>query len=254
MIPWIQWTTIYLGALPIQIWGLLVALGFLFGAVAAAWMARRRGLDPKHIYDLAAWIVVAAMIGGRLFHVVFYDPDFYLANPGQILAFWQGGMSIYGGFVGAILASLVYCQRRKLSIHQYADAVIFGLPLGMFIGRIGCFLIHDHPGTATSFFLGVKYPDGVIRHDLGLYESLNGLILFFLFLLLAKRHVKQGTYIIVFCLWYGVSRFLLDFLRLVDVRYLGLTPGQYLSAILIGLGIILWLKPRSTILITPVLS
>lgn len=244
MIPWFQWTTINLGPLPLHVWGLMVALGFLFGVMVSAWMARQRGLESKHVYDAVAWIIVASMIGGRLFHVIFYDPAFYLNNPEQIIAFWNGGMSIYGGFLGALLASLFYFRRHKLDLLEYADVMIFGLPLGLFIGRIGCFFTHLHPGTATSFFLGVKYPDGVIRHDLGLYESLNGLILFFLFLLLAKRKVKQGTYIIVFCLWYGVSRFFLDFLRLVDVRYFGLTPGQYFSLVLAGVGLFLFFKKR----------
>lgn len=236
MIPWFQITTIDLGPIAIQAWGLMVALGFLFGAMASARVARSRGLDPQHVYQVATWILIASMIGGRLFHVFFYDPAFYLASPGQILAFWNGGMSIYGGFAGAIIAAAVYFKRHKLDWHTYAAVTIFGLPIGIAIGRIGCFLIHDHPGTATHFWLGVQHPDGIVRHDLGLYESLNMFLLALVFAVLAKRKVKQDTYLIIFCWWYGLTRFLLDFLRTVDARYFSLTPGQYLSALLVLVG------------------
>lgn len=242
MIPWFQATVFYLGPIPMQVWGLMVALGFLFGAVASAKLAKRRGLNPEHIYNAAGWIVVAALIGARLAHVVFYDPQYFILHPIEIIAFWQGGMSMFGGFAGALIAAIVYFKKKKLDFHAYADAAIFGLPLGIFIGRIGCFLIHDHPGTATHFFLGVKHPDGIVRHDLGLYESLLSGILFLIFLILAKRRAKEGTYLIVFCLYYGVMRFALDFLRVIDTRYLGLTPGQYFSLVLIAVG--LWLCVR----------
>lgn len=241
MIPWVQWTVIHLGPIPIQVWGTLVALGFFFGALASAKMARSRGLQEKHIYDLAAWIVLTSMIFARLFHVVFYDPSFYLAHPAEIIAFWQGGLSMFGGFAGALIAAIIYFKRHKLDLHAHADTAIFGLPLGIFIGRIGCFLIHDHPGTLTHFIGGVRYPDGT-RHDLGLYESISGLLLFVVFLLMAKKKVMQGWYLIVFCFYYGISRFLMDFLRVVDVRYAGLTPGQYLSIVLVGIGVILLRK------------
>lgn len=236
MIPWFQWTAIHLGPLTIQTWGLLVALGFLLGAIASANLAKRRGLEEKRLYDLAGWIVLSSLVFARLGHVIFYEPSYFIAHPAEIIAFWQGGMSMFGGFFGAILAAVIYLKKKKLNLHAYADAAIFGLPLGIFIGRIGCFLIHDHPGTATHFFLGVKHPDGVTRHDLGLYESLSGLVLFVIFLFLAKREVKEGTYLIAFCVWYGITRFLMDFLRIVDVRYVGLTPGQYGSLLLIAIG------------------
>ncbi len=244
MIPYFSWETFSIGPVPIQVWGLFVALGFFCGALASAWMARRRGLHEKHVYDLAGWIVIASMVFARLFHVVFYDPAYFWTHPLEVVAVWHGGMSMFGGFVGAMLASLVYFKRHKLDLHAYADATIFGLPLGIAIGRIGCFLIHDHPGTLTSFVGGVKYPDGV-RHDLGLYEAVDGLMVFLVFLWMAKHNVRQGWYLILFCLWYGITRFLLDFLRIADVRYVGLTPAHYFSLVLVIIGGILLKKARN---------
>ena len=234
MIPYIEWTSIELGPISLHVWGLFVALGFIAGAYTAGWMAKRRGDDPKIIYDLAAWIVIAAMIGGRLAHVLFYDFAHYLESPGEIFAIWHGGMSIFGGFAGALLVTIWYLRKKHVDVWRYTDSMIFGLPVGLFIGRIGCFLIHDHPGTATDFVLGVEYPDGVTKHDHGLYLSINGLVLAVIFIILARKKRPVGTYIAVFTIWYGCVRFFLDFYRIIDVRYGGLTPAQYFS---IGLAV-----------------
>ncbi len=243
MIPYVQITTFYVGPIPIQVWGFLVALGILAGAWASAKMAERRGLDTKLMWDLAFWTIVGAFIFGRLFHLL-YEPMFYLQQPLEIVKIWHGGMSVMGGFFGAVLFAVIFLQKKQVDVHAYADTAMFGLPLGLFIGRIGCFLIHDHPGTLTDFALGVRYPDGV-RHDHGLYLSINGLLLFLVFLWLAKKNARTGTYLIVFLIWYGIVRFLLDFLRatdgpIVDARYLSLTPAQYFSLVMVGVGLWLW--------------
>ena len=154
-----------------------------------------------------------------------------------------------GGFVGAVIAAVLFLRKRKLDLIGYCDTMVFALPLGLFIGRLGCFLIHDHPGTLTHFFLGVNYPDGV-RHDHGLYLSIEGLVLFLLFLFLAHKRVKIGTYLYVFLILDGTIRFLLDFSRatdgpIVDVRYLGLTPAQYFSIAMIISGIALYRRSKN---------
>lgn len=245
MIPYIELTIIPIGPIAIQVWGLMVALGILAGAWAAGKMAESRGQDPKIIWDLVTWVIGGAFLGARIVHAI-YEPSFYLSNPLQFFAVWHGGWSVMGGFLGAALVGVWYLRRRQVDVWAYSDTAIFGLPLGLFIGRIGCFLIHDHPGTLTDFALGVKYPDGV-RHDHGLYLSLNGLILFLAFLMLARKNAKTGTYIVVFLVWYGIVRFFLDFFRatdgaIVDSRYLGLTPAQYLSLVMAAGGIWLYFK------------
>ena len=247
MIPYIHFTGLQLGPVFIHTWGVMVALGFLIGALASSWMMRKRGLDQKIIWDLLFWIIIASFVSARLFHVVFYDAQTYLSDPIQMFRVWEGGMSSVGGYIGAAIASIIYLRKKHLDVLRYADAIVFGLPLGLFIGRIGCFLLHEHPGIATNFFLGVKYPDGIVRHDLGLYLLLNNLILFLIFLILAKKKVKEGTYIILFLIWYGIIRFGLDFLRaynldVSDARYLGLTPAQYVSVLMLAAGIYLYLK------------
>jgi phosphatidylglycerol:prolipoprotein diacylglycerol transferase len=245
MIPYFQFTTFNLGPVVIQVWGLFVAIGILFGAYVATQMAKKRGLDDVLIWDMVFWVIIAAFVGARIIHVI-YEPAYYIASPMEIFKIWKGGLSIMGGFLGAGICGVLYLRKKQVDVYKYVDTAVFGLPLGLFVGRIGCFFIHDHPGIMTDFVGGVQYVDGT-RHDHGLYLSLNGLCLFLFFLYLAKKKVGTGVYLITFLIWYGIVRFALDFLRandggIVDIRYFDLTPAQYLSAVMFGLGIFLWVN------------
>lgn len=244
MLPYFEWHTINLGPVQLQVWGLFVGLGFILGNYAAGWMAKRRGQEPKIVYDLLPWLVLAGLIGGRVGHVLFYDPSYYLAQPLEALEIWKGGLSMFGGLIAAVLVVMIFLRRRKVNLMSYADTLAFGLPFGIWLGRIGCFLIHDHPGTATHFILGTKFPDGVVRHDLGLYESLASLAMSLVFLWLARKPRPTGTYLATFAISYGLFRFGTDFLRVNDVRYFGLTPAQYLcfALIAIGVAIVMWIR------------
>lgn len=235
MIPWFQFTTIHFGFLTIQVWGLMVALGIFCATFVAARKAKRDGLNPNLVWDFVFWVIVGAFVGARLF-MVLYDPALYLMHPVELLKVWQGGFSEMGGFIGAVIALLVYFRSKKIDAWRYAGCAAYALPLGFGIGRIGCFLIHDHPGTLTHFILGVRYPDGV-RHDHGLYLSIEGFLLFLLFVILDRKHAKPQTFVIAFLILHGTIRFLLDFLRAVDVRYVFLTPAQYISIAMVVVGL-----------------
>jgi phosphatidylglycerol:prolipoprotein diacylglycerol transferase len=248
MISWFEYQSINAGFLKLNVWGIFVSLGFIVGMIVAYFELKKRKLDADRIYDLAFWIILSALIGGRMFFVAEHL-GFYSAAPLEILKLWHGGMSVYGGFFGALLASIIYLKKYKLDFWQYADAIVFGLPIGIFIGRLGCFFIHDHPGAKTDFFLGVNYPGGV-RHDLGLYDALLGLVIFLVFLFLHRRQWFSGFYLAAFAVCYGVVRFFLDFFRAEDLvgsdpRYFGLTLAQYLSIILSAGGIYLFYKLKS---------
>lgn len=241
MIPYWNIPTYSIGPVTLQTWGTFVALGVAVAAYVAFRRAKTLGLESQRVWDLAFWVVIVSFIGARLGHVFFYEPTYFAAHPGEILKIWHGGFSSYGGFIGGIAVGLYLLKKHKLNVTQWSDTLLFGLPVGWAIGRIGCFLIHDHPGTLTHFWLGVRYPDGV-RHDLGLYELLNALgLAVLLFFLRHKLKTRPGLAVAVVALWYGTVRFFLDFLRAYDARYFGLTPAQYGSIILVGLGFYLFI-------------
>ncbi|MBI4122000.1 MAG: prolipoprotein diacylglyceryl transferase [Parcubacteria group bacterium] len=237
MIPYFELTQIHLGPLTIQVWGTMVALGILIGAAASTRFGVRLGLDKDRLQRAAFWVVLSAFIGARLFHILAYDPATYLADPWETFKIWHGGFSAMGGFIGAVIGYVVWVRLHKINWLKYADALVYGLPLGMGCGRIGCFLIHDHPGTLTNSPLGVRYPDGQVRHDHGLYLAIDGFLLALVFFILAKKKRPDGFFCQLFLVWAGLVRFFLDFYRLLDARYFGLTPAQYGSVIMVVAGV-----------------
>lgn len=234
MIPYIGLSQINMFGIRIYIWGLFAALGFFAGLLLLMRFGKKRGLDQDHLLNLFFWIMFAAMLGGRVFEVLVYNPAYYFARPAEIVKFWAGGMSSFGGILGALVAFLIYIRAKKLPWMEYADALIYPLPLGLGIGRIGCFLINEHPGRLTNFFLGVRYPDGA-RHDLGLEFAILDFFVFAILAFVAKRY-RPGIITKIFVFTYFPLRFFLEFLRaddlpLSDARYFSLTPAQWGSVL-----------------------
>ena len=239
MIPYLEWKTFALGPLTLQVWGLFAAIGVVAGVLWARRGARRKGMDVDAVESLAFWTVVAAFVGARLFHVFLYEPAYYLARPLEILSVWKGGFSSFGGFFGATAAVALRLKAAKLPFLKAADVLVPAATLGLGCGRIGCFLIHDHPGTLAHEgwrWIAVRYPDGP-RYDLGLLLGVFDFLLFAAFLSLERKRRGEGWTLAVFLLAYAPVRFGLDFLRTVDVRYAGLTPAQLLCVPLFVLGI-----------------
>lgn len=236
MIPYFQFNTILIGPIVIHVWGLMVSLGIIAAVLVMTRLARKRLLSEAIVLDMSIWCLIGAFLFARVFDVVFYNPSYYLLHPIETIEFWRGGLSSLGGFFGAALALWLFAKVRHLTLKDlwpYFDIAAVGLWLGWGIGRLGCFLIHDHPGTLTHFVLAVKFPGGS-RHDLGLDESILGFFLFMIFGLLFKKLTKMrsGLVMILSTLCYAIARFFLDFLRATDLpgsdmRYASLTPAQW---------------------------
>jgi phosphatidylglycerol:prolipoprotein diacylglycerol transferase len=248
MIPFFHFTTIPLGPVNLQVWGLMVALGILAALGVAYLLAKRFDLDGDLFLDLAVWALVSALIFARLAYVVFYNMEGALADPLMVFRVWDGGMSSFGGYLGAAIGTLIFVRRRKFKLRPYAELAAFALPLGYGIGRLGCFFIHDHPGILIDCLLSVRFPTGA-RLDHGLLLSIVGFAIFAAWLALWKwRGWQPGAdrwrYLPTLLIVYGLARFGLDFLRAWDLpssepRFLYLLPSQYGGLILAMVG--LWL-------------
>lgn len=236
MIPYFQYNAIVLGPLTIQVWGFFVSLGIVAGLMLSYKLARKYFLSEQALLDFGLWGVVSGLLMARIFHVVFYEPTYYILHPAEILYFWQGGASSLGGFVGALFGIYVYAKIKNFSLKEllpYFDIMALGLWLGWAIGRIGCFMIHDHPGKLTDSFLGVNFDSGA-RFDLGLMDSILGWGIFILFAIFFKKliKIKWGLVSTLSFMVYAFARFWFDFLRATDVpqadaRYGMLTPAQW---------------------------
>jgi phosphatidylglycerol:prolipoprotein diacylglycerol transferase len=236
MIPYLGFSHFNILGIRIYIWGLFAAFGFFVGLILLMRVGKKRGLNQNHLLNLFFWIMFSALLGSRVFEVFIYNPGYYFAHLGEMVKFWRGGMSSFGGLLGALAAFTIYVKVKKNQWIDYADALIYPLPLGLGIGRIGCFLLNEHPGRFTNFFLGVRYPDGA-RHDLGLEFMLLDFFIFAVLAIAARRY-RPGIITKVFIFVYFPLRFFLEFLRADDLltsdaRYFYFTPAQWGSLVII---------------------
>jgi phosphatidylglycerol:prolipoprotein diacylglycerol transferase len=236
MIPFFQAHYFLIGPLTIQVWGLFVATGVLAAVYLGRKLTNKYLLSEDVFLDIAVWSLFSGLIFGRVFHILFYNLDYYITYPSEIYRFWHGGSSSLGGFFGAVLGSYIFFKVRRFKMsdfYPYLDITIISLWLGMAIGRLGCFAIHDHPGLLSNFILAVKFPGGS-RLDLGLLEAIFNAAIFGLYYSNFDKFIKKrwGLVAIYSSMTYAAGRFFLDFLRardlqVSDVRYLSLTPAQW---------------------------
>jgi phosphatidylglycerol---prolipoprotein diacylglyceryl transferase len=242
MIPYFVQPKLSLGPITIHAFGVLVAAAILLGMHLIRRRAVATGADPALAERLTMWFLVGGFAGAHLVDRFVYFPHETLQNPVSILRFWEG-ISSFGGFLGAIVGAILFIRKMQLGQDKwrYLDLIAYACPSGWFFGRMGCFVAFDHPGSPTAFFLAERYTDGVVRHNLGLDEALYTLPLALLFLWLGRRgrQHRPGLFVGLLAVAYAPVRFLLDFLRFVDVRYLGLTPGQYGAIGLLILGLVI---------------
>lgn len=251
MLPYFQLSTIYLGPIPIQFWGLMVALGLIASSLIVYKRSKRLGYNPELLLDMVLWMVIGGFVVARIFHVFFYDPTFYLSNIFEIIKIWKGGLSSFGGLFGAGIGLWLYLKKKKLNMKHllsYLDIMTFGALYGWMIGRLGCFGIHDHWGIPCNCALAVNTPEGP-RLDMAFLEILGLVPLAIIFFILRKRKLSNGWFLSVMFIYYGALRFILDFFRATDIanpdaRYLGLTPAQYFAILLVAVGLFIIRKDR----------
>lgn len=229
--PYFSYTQLNLGFIKIYTWGFFVGLAFVAGFFLILHYSQKENISQIDILNLSLLIFLGAIIGARVVYVLQYPflstKDFFMIN--------TGGLAFHGGLLGAVITGWLYARKRKLNFWRLADIIAPAAALGIFIGRIGCFLINDHQGAATRLPWGILWPDGVIRHPVALYLSLNGLLLFFILCFFKKRIKQEGHLFLIFLTYYGVTRFLLDFTRVGDPRWGGLFVSQWLSLLILAL-------------------
>ncbi|MFO0613715.1 MAG: prolipoprotein diacylglyceryl transferase family protein [Polyangiaceae bacterium] len=264
----------------IKTFGILVALGVYIGSVVAVRHSKQRGQDQDKMNSFIFWVVGIGFIGGHVFDALFYTPErifgrgvegqpgFVKADPLYIFKIWAG-LSSFGGFLGAIIGAILFKVTKKEKILPFVDTVCSAFPLAWVFGRSGCASVHDHPGRCSDLWIAVKYPpdalapqicpEGWGRFDLGLIEMVLTIPLAIAFWWLWRKKPRQyGFFAGWMCVAYAPVRFLLDFLRIpeikdaagrivheADPRYGGLTPAQWACFALVGLGIAIIRMGRS---------
>jgi phosphatidylglycerol:prolipoprotein diacylglycerol transferase len=249
-----------IGPFAIHWYGLMYLLAF----VMFLWFGRIRirqphiaaqGWQNRDLDDMLFYGVLGVILGGRLGYVLFYKPSFYLAHPIDILKVWEGGMAFHGGFIGVIVAMWLFGRARQRHWLQVTDFIAPMVPCGLAAGRMGNFLNGELWGRPTDAAWGMIFPqagDGIARHPSQLYQFAGeGIALFILLWLFARRPRPMGAVSGAFLIGYGVFRFLAEFAREPDqylgLLTLGLSMGQLLSLpmILAGIGMMVWAYRRA---------
>jgi len=237
VIPYFEQPKLHLGPITIHAFGVLVATGILLALRLIRRRAPRMSLDPVLAERLAVRMVIVGFILAHVVDRIAYFPRDVLARPWSLLFIWES-ISSFGGFLGATLVAVLFVRKQadRALGWRYLDLIAWAFPAAWLLGRSGCAVAYDHPGYATTFFLGQRYSDHVVRHNLGLYEALCILPLVVAFLWLGRKPRPPGFFVGLLPLVYAPIRFALDTLRWDDVRYFGFTPGQYGSVLLAGIG------------------
>ena len=253
-----------LGSLNVYSWGLFFAIAFLVAFFLILKEARKKKIETIHIYNIGFFALLGAIIGSRLFYVI-ENLGYYIGKPLEMLFFWQGGMTSYGGLILGFIFVWIYIERHPdLKFLQILDISAPYIALAFAIGRIGCFLNWDDFGIVSTLPWAIKTANDIPRHPTQIYLIIADLIIFFILMKLKnRRHEsekvsrfkkdsykdisfihesdfldKEGAIFLIFLLSYSVFRFFIDFLRSYNNYLLGLATSQWICILLFVVSII----------------
>jgi phosphatidylglycerol:prolipoprotein diacylglycerol transferase len=236
---------LHVGHFGVRWYSLIIMAAIGVGVWLAARQAERKGFEKADIYDGALWVVLAGLLGARLFHVIDHWPHEYAANPVRALYIWEGGLAIWGGVLGGLVALAILARRRGWGLSRLLDAAAPGLVLGQAIGRFACIITGDAIGKPTDGPFGFAYTNpGAMVPELGVYytptpvyEIIMNLAIFAVVWRLRDKRLPDGGLFLVYLLLYSLGRFLVTFWSAYRVVALGLNQAQLISlaALMIGL-------------------
>ena len=257
-------------------YGVIIAAGFLLAVIYGLWRAPRFSLDPDVAVDAIFWVVPSAIVGARLYYVVFNPSVCFDADGSFSLlraaAFWDGGLAIYGGVIATVASALIFCKIRKVNFWCGMDITVYGLLIGQMIGRWGNFVNVECYGGVTGLpwrmcsvsIASELWRDGLLEseaayqsvlngtlgvHPTFLYESLWNLLGFLLLVLLAKRGRKfNGQMFLSYVVWYGLGRAAIEGLRTDSLYFFGtgLRSSQLLGIVSAAAAVALYVYRRKT--------
>ena len=208
------------------------SLAYIFGIVIGWWFGKKiiihilKNTNFKFklddFDDLISYLIISIIVGGRIGYVIFYNFNYYILNPLEIIKVWEGGMSFHGALIGIVIGTYLFSKKKSISMFFILDIIACVAPIGIFLGRIANFINSELIGKVTSVSWGVIFPlvDTLPRHPSQLYEAvLEGVTLFLILnILIFKRKYKVGSSSYLFLIYYGFFRILSEIFREPDAQ------------------------------------
>jgi len=237
---------LHIGGFTVNSFGVMLALAFIVAGAVAYWQFKKRAVKPDLVYGLLIAAVIGGLLGAKI-HYLIIHPDEW---PQNLLS--GGGLVWFGGLFGAIVAVVFVTVLSRQRLAAVMDAGAPAVAVGYAVGRIGCFLRGDDYGTPTDLPWGVSFPQGIPPttvevHPTQLYESAGSLVIFALIVwVVSPRLKREGGLIFVYLVLAGAERFLVEFIRSTPAAALGLTQQQWISIVLIVIGVagVWWFETR----------
>jgi phosphatidylglycerol:prolipoprotein diacylglycerol transferase len=251
-----------MGKIDVRWYGVLVMTGAVLAALISAWGARRRGVDPDYVWDMLPWLLIAGVVGARIWHVLTppqsmiemgITTQYYLTHPLEAINIRSGGLGIPGAVIGGVIALLIYCLIKKQKFSFWLDDIAPGLLAAQIIGRIGNFLNQELYGKPSTLPWAIfvdppyrlpEYMNVSTYHPLFAYEMLWNLlnlgILLYLTIKVAKKLI-DGDVFLFYLMLYPLARFILEFLRLDYSPVAGINVNQTLMAVVFIISLVLFI-------------
>lgn len=237
---------IQVGPFSIRWYAIFIVGGLLLAIYLAMKEAPRKKINPEKILDFILLAFPLAIVGARIYYVVF-DWSYYSSHLGDIIAIWNGGIAIYGGLLTGLAVLLIFSYYQLINAIDFLDIAVPGVMIAQAIGRWGNFVNQEAYGVAVkslsylpSFIQKQMYIDGSYRIPTFLYESSWNFLGFML--IMSVRHrlkfLKRGDITFFYCFWYGSGRFVIEGMRTDSLMFMGLRVSQWLSAILVVIGLV----------------
>lgn len=245
-----------LGFIQIYWYSITMLTGVIVGSVLAYFEIKKHRIDKEDFFNMVFYAIIFGLLGARLYYVLF-NLNYYLSNPSEILAVWNGGMAIHGAIIGALVTMIYFCKKKKMPLLKVLDIGCVSLIIGQIIGRWGNFFNGEAHGGIVSlafleklhlpqFIIDGMYINGNFYHPTFLYESFFNLICFIVLLFLRRnKKIKTGMLLSIYLIWYGVVRFFIEGLRTDSLMLGNIRIAQLVSISLIIIGIIMLIKSKN---------
>lgn len=249
-----------LGPISVHWYGVIIATGIVIAFLVGQREMVKRGMHPEFLTDLLIWAVPLAIVGARIYYVIF-EWDNYKDNPGEIIAIWNGGLAIHGALIMSVIVAYIFTKKRNTPFLKVADILAPSILIGQAIGRWGNFINQEaHGGEVSRAFLenlyipdwiiNHMYIDGAYYHPTFLYESLWSFVGIIILLLLRRVNLVRGEMFFFYMIWYSVGRYFIEGMR-TDSLYVfgieGLRTAQLVSILAIIIAVVLIIYRRVTL-------